>query len=969
MAWNWEDFAENVGEGWDNFTEAVGNAGADFIEGLESAGEGLADFSIGLGNYYYDVIHNTRSEEGDAWITNMTGHNPAAEKELIANLDKVDLVLTSLKNIRTNTIDTAREEVRESITELNNVEGLSEYDIQVNTNTFDSIFDEIEAEVLSIEERLQTQVDAVTTYQNSSIFTKYFGTAKTMEGLATRTIFGTLENVADFGLMTMGVTAYGQAWVLERLGLAEKGTAQERLDIMAGLAKINATEELFDWDGYFNEFNKYSAITSDSSEAKIVETATTVGMYLLGGECATLVSGHAGTDILLGQVGKNALSQNVLSFAIASGVIGGGSGFQRALNEGKSSWESVGEGLKEGGGQAAIALALGMAAENSTAIGGGSEPVNVESANTEPQVTETQVTEPLNMTEAEAQQAYSEAVANQNAALRNGTQAELDAANAELERATANLNQVRANATTSIEQVPETVVEGTTAAPTAEVTTETPTLEDIRPAAEYRQQKFDEYMRTGSDESFAEFTEAANNELDLYSELRAANTPTAEVKPETVPTRPGGSTTVDTARPGTAGTAEVTTETVPASNPSTEVASGTTTTSSELQTAQQDLEAARQELINANATGRTAEIEEAQLNYDRAYSRVEELSTPVSEAATTSTAENVLDNVVNTVGENNISIIPNSTNAPAALINANATVENNRISAEATRTGGFIAGRENNGVEPQYLFTKKRGGDVIPQSAPETSPVDDYTQPASDTTGDGNYQQYNTTPYSGSNAIEYRTETVESTPEPTPTPTSSPTPSPTPTPSPQPIHEPEPGPTPEPTPESTPTPGPTPGPTPSTQPQTGPSYNNGVYYGTESSNNVIEELTPEVTNNIKDSVLRGGKPIKIPTSSEIPTVKATQNKNNSVIPIVAGIGAAAAAGIGAKAYLDRKNNNDNDEYNDEIRAEEWTDNDNLNLEYEKPKQETEYLDDEYTYETQPVEKYDAKENDELEGLE
>lgn len=168
----------------------------------------------------------------------------------------------------------------------------------------------------------------------------------------------------------------------------------------------------------------------------------------------------------------------------------------------------------------------------------------------------------------------------------------------------------------------------------------------------------------------------------------------------------------------------------------------------------------------------------------------------------------------------------------------------------------------------------------------------------------------------------------------------------------------------EPTPTETPTEGPAPEPTPG-----GQEYYGGgqEYYGEPEP--APTEAPSEITTDLDDIVLKGKKVIKTPTSTKISTPTTTTSKGNSVIPIAAGISAAAAAGLGAKAYLDRKKNNENGE-DDDFGTEEWSEGDNINLEYEEPKDDEQYLDDDYAYETtEPVERYGAKTNDELADIE
>ena len=95
---------------------------------------------------------------------------------------------------------------------------------------------------------------------------------------------------------------------------------------------------------------------------------------------------------------------------------------------------------------------------------------------------------------------------------------------------------------------------------------------------------------------------------------------------------------------------------------------------------------------------------------------------------------------------------------------------------------------------------------------------------------------------------------------------------------------------------------------------------------------LLDELEESATS--LDDIISGGSYQKIPTSS-IPV--STKKNGSSVIPIAAGLSAAAAAGIGAKAYMDYKKNNEmneeeefDEEYSDEYQEDdldvhEWND--------------------------------------------
>ena len=127
------------------------------------------------------------------------------------------------------------------------------------------------------------------------------------------------------------------------------------------------------------------------------------------------------------------------------------------------------------------------------------------------------------------------------------------------------------------------------------------------------------------------------------------------------------------------------------------------------------------------------------------------------------------------------------------------------------------------------------------------------------------------------------------------------------------------------------------------------------------------------TTSIED-VIKGSKYTKIPTSSK-PITTTSSSGSSAVIPIAAGLSAAAAAGIGAKAYMDRKRNNDNGEDDeDEFDTDEWTGDDAVDIQYDDSSdtnagENVLDADDDYSYQpAEETEKYDARSSDELADL-
>ncbi len=142
--------------------------------------------------------------------------------------------------------------------------------------------------------------------------------------------------------------------------------------------------------------------------------------------------------------------------------------------------------------------------------------------------------------------------------------------------------------------------------------------------------------------------------------------------------------------------------------------------------------------------------------------------------------------------------------------------------------------------------------------------------------------------------------------------------------------------------------------------------NNTIASTTE---NNLGDLVGDTTTSI-DDIIKGKKYTKIPTSSApIKTQQAKNSGGSAVIPIAAGLSAAAAAGIGAKAYIDRKNNSDNGD-EEEYENDNWEDED-INSNYD----DSDITEDKLTSEDEltpvdayEVEKYGARSNDELADL-
>lgn len=152
---------------------------------------------------------------------------------------------------------------------------------------------------------------------------------------------------------------------------------------------------------------------------------------------------------------------------------------------------------------------------------------------------------------------------------------------------------------------------------------------------------------------------------------------------------------------------------------------------------------------------------------------------------------------------------------------------------------------------------------------------------------------------------------------------------------------------------------------------TGGSYtSDGGYTDNYTDNSEAPVQTPEVapgTGDIDtpiDGIIKKGDYTKIPKSDD-PITTTSKSGGSSVIPIAAGLSAAAAAGIGAKAYMDRKRNND---FDDDFESEEWDGDENIDMKYDSGIESQEYLDDNEDFGVEETQKYGARSSQELADL-
>lgn len=261
-----------------------------------------------------------------------------------------------LDDIKNNTINNARNDCREAVRNLNLVHGM-EYVANIGEESFDAIYDEIDSAVEIIRTQVEGKVDDIDAFSQASGWEK-FGSTLVMTGVK----FGegalsVFESIGD-GLVSVAGFVGG--------GLGAKGFQE-------GCAKIiqkSWSHDLFNF--YYNsDFAKASVYTEDSGAASIVKIAGQTGAYLLLGGFASGAAGKlasSGSKLVQG-AGKFLASTTRTNTAIAA-VGGLGQGTETGLNAGLDYNAAFGKGAKQAlvqGGTAYIFGRLGEKAQKSAA--------------------------------------------------------------------------------------------------------------------------------------------------------------------------------------------------------------------------------------------------------------------------------------------------------------------------------------------------------------------------------------------------------------------------------------------------------------------------------------------------------------------------------------------------------------------------------------------------------------------------
>jgi len=863
------------------------------------------------------------------WLTGRS----SAEHDLATDRGLVDKFYEEVNRVCGNdgAVALARQNVCAAIQELNNVNGLNQYVGTVDAERYGSLFDSIAQAIVSLNDAVQAKVEEIYEYDDASFGEKAWATVTMAGAKFGEGVLSIAEDIGDGAISLVG-------WAAPKDSGLEKWAAD--------FVEKDWSHDAFNW--YYNsDLAKKSVFTEDSRLAGAFKIAgSTVGYLGLGGFASgaggVIASRTAGATSKLGRVAHAAgtfMSSTTKVNTLTAGLSGMGSGTESGLHQGLSFDEAARSGAKQGAAQAGVAYLMGKHGEKKAQKAKDEAIGKAQQAFDDIQDEYYDLVDDVTSGKFIGSQETQEIVKKQAADIASRGQLAKDALESAQNIQIQGYNDAITKAGQKAGEKFATSVADNGLLKTVVVQPLAATGTKIVEAGKGLKNQVTTF-KNAPDAYIQNAKEAVANKAGNVAAgaKNAFNSATKDISAaEGIKAKAGA--VVSTAWHGVKNVAGATKSSL-----------GSPTTWAAL-----------------NATGR----EMVNIKGDKAQEQFK-----IAEDA-----KNRLNNSYRSEISSSDSTASGITDEPFTPQEGAPVTEQPVEDSTGGSSSGESSGRYNGGG----------GGYSSNYSTPTQQPVNitppDNTQIGSNTPSE---QPANPTPPS-------ETPTTSTPPSETPT-TSTPTAPTTPTTPNKPVTPTTPSTGTNPTP---PTPSPSqpggnqstivtpPSNNSSTQPPT--QHTGGGYSGTggyrpytgSSSNqtDITDTVVPEEPSTIDDilkdsstsidSVVKGNKYTKIPTSSKPLTgASSSSGGGSTVIPIVAGVSAAAAAGLGAKAYMDRKKNNENSD-DEDITTEEWSGDDTISLDYDDSSDTESYLDDddEYGYQAEEeTEKYDARNNQELADL-
>lgn len=878
-----------------------------------------------------------------SWLTG----RDEKESDVYANYDKVESVVSNIKSISSNQVEAARDAVNNALNQLNNVNGLAQYVGSVDAGAFNGVFESIASAIVQVGDQVKSKANDIKTYEESAWYEKLGSTfamagAKFGEG-----VLSVAEDIGD------GVVSIA-GWVAPKDSGFEKACND--------FVKKELSHDAFNFY-YKSDFAKKSTFTEDSGAAGAFKIAgATAGYLYLGGA----VSGFAGE-----MKGANTATKAVKTFASSTTKVntttaflsGMGSGTESGIRQGKSFDDAAKGGFKQGVVQGGFAYGMGKLGEASAKkqavkAAQASDDVageNVKKAATELEnlkkadsgATQGMIDKAQNTFDSalDAKAATAKTVENAKNATYQGYNDAITKAGQKFGKSTYNLGSSAkayaaarkgyATANKGYNKASKGLADGQTVDPELALNRDVAAASKATAKENLKNSAKDFASNNPISQTFSGIKSTASSAKNVFTKGKASTTnavkdPKGTISSAASSAKEGakkvGSTAVNTIKHPvqTAKSAAGAVKNIATASPSAPGVIG----------------------AGVNATVRVAQGKNSQAS--------EQFKASPKIDSSTEDSVKVNSDVNYTPGKKpTVKATDNSSNSNSS--SGGGSTGGSSGGGGGSSSGG---GSYSKTVSSGGGSTGKVSGTVLDKSTEQFKKKDtEEIKPIADGV---NKAVNNVTPTNPTNPTNPGTTTPggNNTGNTIVTKPSNP------------------------------------GTT--TTKHTGGGYsgsggyrggstsNGGGYSAYHNSNNTTSGVatnTPDTAPPIDDvldnstasidDVIKGSKYTKIPTSSKpITTTSASGSGGSAVIPVVAGLSAAAAAGIGAKVYMDRKKNNENGEY-DEIDTEEWAGEDTINLDYDDSSDTETYLDDDddYGYQAEEqTERYDARNNEELADL-
>lgn len=910
-----------------------------------------------------------------SWLTGRNG--------VYADQDKIGKVVEELTTIKDKDLESAKDTIASEIKKLNNCTGFTKYvsDGNMDPHSFDAVIESGQDSIKILIEEINKKADDMKAYSEASVGTKVFSTIAMAGAKFGEGVLSVGEDIGDAAVSVVG-------WVAPKDSGVEKWCAK--------FVKKEWSHDAFNFY-YKSEFAKASAFTEDSALAAGFKIAgSTAGYLALGGA----IAGAAGTAGAAANAGKVAKAANLLvgnttrANTMLAAVTGLGSGTEHGLRSGKTMNQSFGTGVKQAAIQGAVAYGAGKYGEHlqkQKAIKVVSEEVDNAAA---------KVTEAENVLKANeaAHASATDDVANAAKSYGSAKDTYLKAIEAE--------QRIQAESGKALDNAAKIARGNGDYAPLEQVSDQyrhvyKASLDKVaegKEALNSAQETFEQASKVASaaknDVSIAQESlynaqrnkAVADKALDIVENAKLSNFQ-GYSDPITKAGQRFGSHPVTSVK-NAASSAKNNVVNAAGAVKSGEVFKRVANAGSSLKSgAKSALETAKElgVIESAQAVGSKAV---GAVKTGAAVTTTAVVGTAKAAAANPATTQAVLNATGREMSNHSYYKKENSQKAAQQFRKSTEKIEfdnqfdestaelktsgNTKVTTNQTydnsydnyNSGSYDSGSYHSGSDYSGGYTASR---KTQSRKSETS--DSKTTTPKKTTGGENKKAKEvmiTTPPSDTDKAEDVTIT---------TPPSS-------IPKTDPIAE---------VPTTTPSAVPSTGNQTTTSPigketlHTGGSYSESSttggdegYYDysgdyTDSSSDASTDATDtgniagDIETPIDDVIATASDYTKIPTSND-PIKTSSSSGGSSVIPIAAGLSAAAAAGIGAKAYMDRKRNNDDEE---DFISDEWDGDESTDIEYSDGVAQENYLDDDnndYGYQEEQVERYGARTNEELADL-